>query len=219
MQEEEIAKRYGLDLNKLKQEQLKLAKTLVIETSLDIKSINLFAAVDTIIVLDKIISGVIVCDKDYNILEEQYFMDKLHFPYLYEFRSYRELPSIIEAINKLQNKPDLILVRGHGLTHPRLGLASHLALSLNLPCIGVSDFIFQDLEIKDLDIFRNNNLVGKVLHTKENSNPIYISPGNLISIEDSFLLSSSLIKNPHKLPEPLHLAHKYVKKIKEELGI
>lgn len=219
MQEEEIAKRYGLDLVKLKQEQSKLARNLTLNSNLNFDSVNTFAAIDTIIVLDKIIATIIICDKEYNILEEQYFMDKLRFPYLYEFRSYRELPAILEVFNKLQSKPDLVLIRAHGITHPRLGLASHLSLSINLPCIGVSDFIFEDLIIKEDNIYRMDKIVGKLLHTKESSNPIYISPGNLISVEDSFNICNKLIKSPHKLPEPIHLAHKYAKKIKEEIGV
>ena len=57
----------------------------------------------------------------------------MRFPYISGFRAYRELPSMVEAFNKLEEKPDVIFVPGHGIAHPRLGVASHFSLSVGVP--------------------------------------------------------------------------------------
>ena len=60
---------------------------------------------------------------------------------------------------------------------------------------------------------------GKVLISKKESRPMYISPGNQISIDTSFKLSKDFINLPHKLPEPMHLAGKYGREVKKELVV
>jgi len=219
MEEEEIAKRYNLDLGKIKQEQVKLAKSLKIKDSIDFSLTEKIAAIESITVKNKIISAVVVCDKENNIIEQQYFLDKLKFPYLHEFRSYREVESMIGAFNKIQERVDLVLLRGHGITHPRLGLASHFSISVNVPSVGVSDVLFDEDKIEEDNILKDGKKVGKVFLSKEGSTPIYISPGNNISVDSSLKIIKKLIVPPHKFPEPMHLAHKYVRDIKEELKL
>ena len=137
MEEGEIIKKYGIYIEALKREQLKLAKSLSIKDAegVDFSSVERFGAIENLCVKNKIISAIVVCDKDFNIMEQQYFFDKLKFPYLYGFRAYREMPAMIEAFNKLNEKPDVILISGHGICHSRLGLASHFSLSAGVPTI------------------------------------------------------------------------------------
>jgi deoxyribonuclease V len=219
MEEGEIAKRYGLDLDKLKQEQIKIAKIIKTKDSIDFSLTEKIAAIECITIKNKIISAIVVCDKENNIIEQQYFLDKLKFPYLHEFRSYREVESMIGAFNKIQERVDLVLLRGHGITHPRLGLASHFSISANVPSIGVSDTLFDEDKIEGDNLLKDGKKVGKVFLSKEGSTPIYISPGNQISIDSSLEVIKKLIVSPHKFPEPMHLAHKYVRDIKEELKL
>lgn len=219
MEEGELVKKYNLDLEKLKQEQIKLGKTLELKDAVDFSTIERIGAIETIIIRDKIIAGVIVCDKNFEILEQQYSLEKLKFPYIHEFRSYRELPSMINAFEKLQVRPDVVLISGHGITHKRLGIASHFSLFMGVPTIGVTESLFEGNKIKDKEIFNELKLIGKILQSKEGSNPLFISPGNKISINSAFNLCKSLIKHPHKMPEPLHLAHRYARSVKKELGL
>jgi deoxyribonuclease V len=221
MQEEELLNKFKIDLEKLRKEQLALAQKLKIKDSIQIENINLIGAFENIIVKNQIISGVIICDKNFEIIEEQFYIGRLGFPYLAEFRSYREVPAMLESFKKLQNKPDIVLIPGNGITHPRLGIASHFSLAEEgIPTIGVSDSLFKDFMIKVEDIISlEGKKVGKVLQSKEKSNPIFISPGNNISIDSAYELCKNLIVPPHKHPEPLHLAHKYAKSVKKELGI
>jgi len=221
MDEKELIAKYNIDIEALKREQIKLAKNLVIKDSMDFSLATRFGAIENLCIKNKIISAIIVCDKICNIIEQQYFFDKLKFPYLHGFRSYREMPAMIEAFNKLSEKPDVVFIHGHGICHPRLGLASHFSLSTNVPTIGVAGELFEENKIEDNgeDILLGDKKVGKVLRSKEKANPLFISPGDKISIETAYNISKSFIRLPHKLPEPLHLAHKYAKNVRKELRI
>jgi deoxyribonuclease V len=218
MTEEEVIKKFGINVEKLSSEQIKLWHSLDLKDAMDYNLCTSYGAVETSFFQNKIIAGIIVCDSKFEIIEEQFFVDKLKFPYLFEFRAYRELPSIIGAFEKLQNKPDVVFIRGHGITHPRLGVASHFSLSTNTPAIGVAESLFECDSIVKEDILKSGKKVGKILHSKENSNPLYISPGNKISLKSAFELSKRLVMEPHKMPEPLHLARKYVRTVQKELS-
>jgi len=219
MQEEEIINKYGIDIEKIKQEQIKLAKTLSIKDSIDFSMVEKIAAIENLLIQNTIISAIVVCDKENNIIEQQYFVDKLRFPYLHEFRSYREVSSMVESFNKLQERPDIVLIKGNGITHPRLGLASHFSILTGIPTIGISDVLFDENKIEGDNIIRGIKKVGKVIPGKEGSNPLYVSPGNNMLVNTSSEIIKKLIVPPHKFPEPMHIAHKYVKEVREELKL
>lgn len=219
MNEQELIKKYSLDIEALKKEQIKLSKAIILKDALDISLVSRFGAIENILVGNQIISAVIVCDKEFNIIEQQYALDKLRFPYLMEFRSYRELPCMIEAFNKLTERPDVMFIKGHGITHPRLGLASHFALITNTPTIGITENLFECNKIEGEYILKDNKKAGMILQTKEKANPIYISPGGNISLTSSYNLTRNNVTPPHKLPQPLHLVHKYAKSVKDELKL
>lgn len=212
----EIAEKYGINLKKLEQEQEKLANQLVIKDSVDFSTAERIGAIDNSFFQNKIISACVVLSPEMEILEQEYFQDKMKFPYIPGFRAYRELPTIIEAFNKLEEKPDFIFIRGHGISHPRLGIASHFSISTGVPAIGIADSLLAG-EVKGENILLKGKKVGKVLQGKLGSRPLYISPGDLISVETAYELAEKFIKLPHKLPEPLHIAHKYAKEIRKEL--
>ncbi|MDD5192953.1 MAG: endonuclease V [Candidatus Nanoarchaeia archaeon] len=214
---QDLAAKYGIDFDKLEKEQLKLAKELSIKNKIDFSLSDRFGAFDNIFINNKLLSCIIVCDKNFEIIDRAYAFEKVRFPYVPGFRSYRELPAMIIAFNNLHEKPDVVFVPGQGIIHPRLGLASHFSLSTGVPSIGVSDS-FIDCEIKDEDILKDGKKVGKLLKSKPESNPMYISPGSLISVESSYELSKQLIHLPHKKPEPMHLAGKYAREVRKELA-
>jgi deoxyinosine 3'endonuclease (endonuclease V) len=94
-------------------------------------------------------------------------------------------------------------------------------LSTGIPAIGVSNSLV-GCEVKGekdgAEIIREGERVGKVLLIKEGSKPMYISPGNQISVDTSYTLCKSLVNLPHKRPEPLHLVSKYAKRVRKELA-
>ena len=216
MEREELIKKYDIDIKKLEDEQIKLAKQLEIKDKIDFSLADKFGAIDIVFLKNKILCCIIVCDKDYEIIDRAYVYDKVRFPYLAGFRAYRELPAMIEAYEKLSERPDVVFIQGQGIIHPRLGLASHFSLSADVPVIGVSNS-FIDCKVKDEDILCEDKKTGKIFISKPQSKPMYVSPGNQISIETSLKLCKRFINLPHKLPEPMHLAGKYSREVKKEL--
>jgi len=219
--QDEVAKKYNIDFKKLEQEQIKIAKELEIKDKIDFSLAERFGAVDNIFVNNKLLTCIIVCNKEFEIIDRAYVYEKARFPYVPGFRNYRELEPMITAFEKLNEKPDLIFVPAQGIVHPRLGLASHFSLAIGIPTIGVSNSIVEcEYREKDnSDITRNNKKLGKVLIGKEKANPLFISPGNFITIKTAYEISKKFILPPHKRPEPLHLASKYARNVKKELSI
>lgn len=217
---EELSKRYGIDFDKLEKEQIDLAKDIVLSDKIDFTLAETFGAVENIFLKNKILSCFIVVNKEFEVIDQAYVLERISFPYFPGFRSYRELPAMIKALERLNEKPDVVLVSAQGIIHPRLGLASHFGLSTGIPTIGVSTSLV-DLEASDEDgsiIKKESQPVGKVLISKKESNPLYVSPGNNISVDSSYNISKQLINLPHKRPEPIHMAAKYAKSVRKELA-
>jgi deoxyribonuclease V len=111
-----------------------------------------------------------------------------------------------------------MFIFGQGIDSSILGLASHFSIVSGVPSIGISNNLI-DCQIIENEIYKNKKRVGKVLVKKSGSRPIYISPGNNISIDSAFNFCNNFIRLPHKLPEPLHLANKYSNKVRKEIKI
>ena len=203
------------NIEKSKEEQKKLARKLIIKNDFD--EINTVGGVDQAFINNKIISAIVVCEyPTMKVVEKQYAIVDSKIPYIPGFLSYRESPAIVEAFNKLEIKPDILIVDGHGITHPRkLGIASHVGLILDVPTIGISDKLLRGT-IKDEKIYIDEDLRGKLVKTKEHAKPVIISVGHRISLRTAFGVVEKSIIPPHKLPEPLHLAHRYANKIRKE---
>jgi deoxyribonuclease V len=167
---------------------------------------------------NEVISAVVICDyKTMKVVERKYAVVKATAPYIPSYLSYREAPAIVEAVNKLENKPDVLLIDGHGIAHPRkIGLASHAGLSLDIPTIGIAKALLCG-EVKEDKIIIEESTRGYTLVTKEHANPLFVSPGHKVGLKSSLEIVKNCIRLPHKLPEPLHLAHRYANKIRKEL--
>lgn len=204
-----------MDLKKLKEEQLKLAKEVSLKDSFT--KVNFIGGCDQAFVNDDVISGIVVLDKDTKIVEKKYAIVKAKIPYIPGFLFYREGPAVVEAFNKIEKKPDVLLVDGNGILHPRrLGMASQLGIVLDIATIGVTKNLMCG-DVKEGKVYVDKEIRGFELKTGEYAKPIYVSPGHKISLGKSLGIVKSHTKLPHKLPEPLHLAHRYVNKVRGEL--
>lgn len=104
--------------------------------------------------------------------------------------SFRELPTIIQALRKLKTTPDLIVVDGHGVAHPRrFGLACHLGVMFDVPTIGCSKTRLIGAAEEPGGkrgnyslLVDGSEIVGRVLRTQDNVKPVYVSVGHLISL-------------------------------------
>ena len=167
---------------------------------------------------NRIISAAVVIDrKSLKEIEAKYSVMEVNFPYIPGFLSYRELPAMVEAYRMLEQRPDMIIIDGNGILHPRrLGLASHLGILLDAVTIGVAKNLLSG-EVDGERVIIDKEVRGYRLVTKEHANPIFISPGHKIGLASAIDLAKKLIIPPHKLPEPVHLAHKLANRVKKEL--
>ncbi len=200
----------------LKEEQQKLSKKLIIKDS--IKETKTIAGVDQAFFDNKIISYIVVMDsKLEKIVEKKHAIIDAPMKYIRGYLAFREGPAIIEAYNKLENKPDVLIVGGHGIAHLRkMGLASYVGVVLDIPVIGIAKKLLHGT-LEEGKIYIDEDMRGEVVFTKEKANPLFVSPGNKVSIKKSVEIVKNSIKHPHKLPEPVHLAHKFSKKLRIKL--
>jgi len=129
-----------------------------------------------------------------------------YFPGLFGFR---EGPLLLEATSKLGSNPDMFIVEGHGLAHPRrFGLASHVGIALNKPTIGVARNLLYGKQKEDLSIVdADGTVLGKALKTRLLKRPLYVSVGHKTNLTSAVnVLISSMLHSP-EYPLPLRMAH------------
>jgi deoxyribonuclease V len=204
------------DLTKLQEEMRKL----VIEKPLNTK-IRFIAGADVSTEkFSKIgFGGIVVLDLEnkLEIIDSSVVSDEIEIPYIPGLLGFREVPILLKAYSKLKVKPDLIIVDGQGKIHPRgFGLACHLGVELNCPTIGCAKSLLcgtfeQPLKIggsKSPVIFKEE-IVGYALTTKDNIKPIFISIGNLITLDEAVEIILKVTPK-YRLPDPIREAHKIV---------
>jgi deoxyribonuclease V len=138
------------------------------------------------------------------------------FPYLPGLLSFREIPAILEALKGLETAPDILLCDGQGLAHPRrFGLACHLGLITDTPSIGVakSRLIGTHTELPAekgawVTLEDKGKIIGAVLRSRSNVNPLYISIGQRISLASAIHYTLACTTR-YKLPETTRWAHRF----------
>lgn len=138
-----------------------------------------------------------------------------HFPYIPGLLSFREVPAVLDALEKLTIVPDLILCDGQGIAHPRrFGIASHLGLLIDLPTIGVAKSLLvgRHAELADQrgswqPLLHKGETIGAALRTRPGTKPVYVSPGHRISLETAIAYTMRCTTK-YRLPETTRHAHK-----------
>ena len=168
---------------------------------------------------DKAVCSAVVLDmKSMNVLERKHVLGKVDMPYIPGLLAFREGSLILQAYYDLEHEPDVLMVGGHGIAHPlRAGLASYVGVELGKPCVGVAKSLLVG-EIVDEKVMIGNEVRGVLVRTKEHAKPVIVSPGHLVSVEEATKMVKHCIVPPHKLPEPLHQAHRDADKIAEQFG-
>lgn len=155
--------------------------------------------------------------KTKEIIEKVSSHGKITVPYVAGFLAFREIPLIIEAAEKLNLEPDVFLFDGNGYLHyNHMGIATHASLFLNKPTIGVAksylkidgvDYIMPENEKGYYkDILINEEVYGRVVRTRKDVKPIFISSGNYIDLETSNKIVMELVNKDSRLPIPVRLA-------------
>jgi len=135
------------------------------------------------------------------------------FPYIPGLLAFREAPALAQAFVTLEPPPHLVVVDGHGLSHPRrFGIACHLGLMLEVPTIGCakSRLCGQHGPVPQArgqwtPLDDDGETIGLVVRTKEGTAPVYVSPGHMIGLEEAARWVLALCRG-HRLPEPTRLA-------------
>lgn len=148
------------------------------------------------------------------LVETKVVTGKLGFPYIPGLLSFREAPLTLAACQKLGLTPDLILVDGQGLAHPRrFGLASHLGLLLDTPAIGCAKSLLcgthQIPEAETgsyAEIIDKGEIIGVALRTRPGTTPVYVSIGHKVDLAMAISWVLNCCRG-YRIPEPLRLAH------------
>lgn len=138
------------------------------------------------------------------------------FPYIPGLLSFREIPPILAAWERLGRAPDLLLCDGHGIAHPRgCGFASHLGLALGVPTIGCAKSRLFGTYVepgpgrgdRSPVIDGSGRTIGAALRTRAGVRPVFVSIGHLIDLRSSirFVLDCA---PRYRIPVPLRLAHR-----------
>ncbi len=141
------------------------------------------------------------------------------FPYVPGLLSFREAPIILDTLKTLPRQPDLLMIDGHGIAHPRrLGIASHVGVLANMPAVGVAKKrlagVYKEPGPNKGDtsaLMDKGEKIGTVLRSKTNVKPLFISPGHRISHEKALEIVMACLRK-HRLPEPTRLADRLSKK-------
>lgn len=146
--------------------------------------------------------------------------EKVRFPYVPGFLSFREGHAFISAIKKLRKIPDVIIVDGQGIAHSLgLGIASHIGVLLGIPAIGCakSRLVGEYSEPGPkkgqwAPLIYKGCEVGAVLRTRDNVKPVFVSPGHLTDLYSSVkIVLQSLTQ--YRIPEPLRRADHLTKEL------
>ncbi len=188
----------------------------------EVDKIKFIAGVDVAYAkeIDKLVAAVIILDANtLEVIETVIVEDIAKFPYISGLFSFRELPPLIKAFSKLQNIPDLVICDGQGYAHPRrFGLACHLGLIFDIPSVGCGKTrlvgTHEEPDSKRgaiTSLIDKEEVVGNVLRTQDNINPIYVSLGHRISLATScdWVLKLS---PQYRLPQTTRLADQAVRK-------
>ena len=184
----------------------RLAERVRLAAGVDVSSAQFGAAVH---------AAVVVYDLDNSVLAATVAASlEVTFPYVPGLLSFRELPVVLEAFRHLSLIPDVVLVDGQGIAHPRrLGIASHLGLWLDLPTVGCAKSrLCGDhgdpgaLRGEWARLMDGDEEIGRVVRTRNRVRPLYVSPGHRVSVERAMQVVLACGRG-YRLPEPTRQAH------------
>ena len=182
----------------------------------DFGTLRTIAGIDIGYDLQRELTKAVVAVLDYKTLELQTSViayAPTDFPYISGLLAFREIPTIMKALDCLPVKPDLLMLDGQGVAHPRrLGIAAHLGVVTGLPAIGVAKSRLtgkhENILLKagwQSPLSDKGENIGTVLCSKDKCNPLYISAGHRVSHQTALSITLHCLKK-YRLPEPTRIA-------------
>jgi len=157
---------------------------------------------------------VVLSYPELRVVETKVVEGSVDFPYIPGLLSFRESPLTLAACEMLSTTPDLILVDGQGIAHPRrFGLASHLGLFLDTPTIGCAKSLLCGRHDEPglepgcyAEVSDSDETIGVALRTRHGVKPVYVSIGHKIDLQTAIRWVLECCRG-YRLPEPTRLAH------------
>lgn len=190
-------------------------RPLVKQTPLPDEGITYICGVDAGYSSGSICAAAVVFEYDsQQIVEKSAAHMRVTFPYMPGLLSFREAPFILEALMQLKCIPDVLIVDGHGLAHPRrFGIASHLGVLLDIPAIGCAKSVLvgQSETVGEsygsyANLVDRGEVVGAVLRTRQGAKPVYVSVGHRVDLKSVLRIVMGCCRG-FRSPEPTRLAH------------
>jgi deoxyribonuclease V len=137
----------------------------------------------------------------------------LVFPYVPGLLGFREVPALLAALAELPLRPDLLLVDGHGLAHPRrFGVACHLGVESGLPAIGCAKSLLVGTHRPvgrrrgaSTRLVDQGEVIGRCLRTRDGVRPVWVSIGHRIDLDSAVAIVLACTPR-YRLPEPIRCA-------------
>ena len=204
--------------------QRELSKKVIIKKEL--KELRTVAGADLSILKNekKLICGIILFSyPDLTEIERVYTVSDEKFPYIPGLLAFREGPAIIETFKKLGQRPDLLIIDGQGIAHPRgFGIACHVGVLLDIPAMGIAKKRLYGKYAEPGEkrgswsplLSKEGDVIGSVLRTRDNTKPVFVSPGHKIDTESAREIALVCARG-YRIPEPTRRADIYVAELKK----
>ncbi len=178
--------------------------------------VGLIAGVDAAYYHGRIVGVAVLLDYPSGSMVEYSVVDKKPpIPYVPGLLAFREAPAYIAALKKLHREPDVVMVDGHGLSHPRgLGIATHIGLVLGKPSIGVAKkkLYGEVVNIKGDEYLKaHGRIVAKII--RHRGKELYVSIGYGITLRQAVEITTNMMRPEYNLPLPTHTADQLSKRI------
>jgi deoxyribonuclease V len=169
-------------------------------------------------------AAVVVLRTDtWDVVEARHAVRHSPFPYIPGLFSFREAPALLEAFAQVQAAPAAVLLDGHGLAHPRrFGLACHVGLWLDVPCVGVgkSRLVGRYKEPGRgpgavAPLVEGGDVVGSVVRTHYGGRPVFVSVGHRIDLASAVKLVLRACRG-YRLPEPTRRADQLANELRRQ---
>ena len=167
-------------------------------------------------------AGVVVLDREsLETVEQASAVTDLPFPYIPGLLSFRELPPLTAAWERLTTRPDVLIFDGQGIAHPRrFGLACHGGLLFGVPSIGCAKSILVgthgplgEERGSTAELVHRGEVVGMAVRTRTGVKPVYVSPGHLMDLTTAVDLVLQ-VSPRYREPETTRRSHRLVNELR-----
>lgn len=171
---------------------------------------------------DKAMAAVVVLDyATLDTVDQATAEAPVTFPYIPGLLSFREAPAILAAPARLDSHPDVLMIDGHGLAHPRrFGIACHIGVLIGRPTIGCAKSLLTGKAGRldqspgsTAEITHRGEVLGVAIRTRQNAKPVYVSAGYRVDLPSAMRVVLECGQG-YRLPEPTRRAHQLATEIR-----